>query len=133
MTLCLVQLLQQQGEVRVTELIKNHKQEVMYPKGKVTPSGISDRLLSDYPNMFGDMSAGSGHNALVRDEAHAVEFIKRHQDKLIYGSDCNDLIGRGPSCIGARTIGIIRRLVTDRKIQDKLFSGNARRIIRIPK
>ena len=71
---------------------KNHKQEGMYPKGKVTPSGISDRLLSDYPNMFGDMSAGSGHNALVRDEAHAVEFIKRHQDKLIYGSDCNDLI-----------------------------------------
>ena len=52
---------------------------------------------------------------------------------MIYGSDCNDLIGRGPSCIGARTIGIIRRLVTDRKIQDKLFSGNARRIIRIPK
>ena len=36
---------------------KNHKQEVMYPKGKVTPSGISDRLLSDYPNMFGDMSS----------------------------------------------------------------------------
>ena len=89
--------------------------------------------IRDSPNMFGDMSAGSGHNALVRDEAHAVEFIKRHQDKLIYGSDCNDLIGRGPSCIGARTIGIIRRLVPDRKIQDKLFSGNARRIIRIPK
>ena len=112
---------------------KNHKQEVMYPKGKVTPSGISDLLLSDYPNMFGDMSAGSGQNALIRDEAHAVEFIKRHQDKLIYGSDCNDLIGRGPSCIGARTIGIIRRLILDRKSQDKLFSGNARRIIRIPK
>ncbi len=26
---------------------KNHDQTVMYPKGKVTPSGISDRLLSD--------------------------------------------------------------------------------------
>ncbi|MEC9081377.1 MAG: amidohydrolase [Verrucomicrobiota bacterium] len=112
---------------------KNHVQTVMYPKGKVTPSGISDRLLLDYPNMFGDLSAGSGQNALIRDEKHAVEFIKRHQDKLIFGSDCNDIIGRGPSCIGARTIEIIRRLIPNRKIQDKLFSGNARRIIRIPK
>ena len=112
---------------------KNHVQTVMYPKGKVTPSGISDRLLLDYPNMFGDLSAGSGQNALIRDEKHAVEFIKRHQDKLIFGSDCNDIIGRGPSCIGARTIEIIRRLIPNRKTQDKLFSGNARRIIRIPK
>ena len=112
---------------------KNHDQTVMYPKGNVTPSGISDRLLSDYPNMFGDMSAGSGQNALIRDEAHAVKFIKRHQDKLIFGSDCNDIIGRGPSCIGARTIGIIRRLIPDTKIQDKLLSGNIRRIVRIPK
>ena len=112
---------------------KNHDQTVMYPKGNVTPSGISDRLLSDYPNIFGDMSAGSGQNALIRDEAHAVKFIKRHQDKLIFGSDCNDIIGRGPSCIGARTIGIIRRLIPDTKIQDKLLSGNIRRIVRIPK
>jgi predicted TIM-barrel fold metal-dependent hydrolase len=112
---------------------KNHQQKVMYPKGKVTPSGISDRLLRDYPNMYGDLSANSGQNALIRDEEHAIEFIKRNQDKLIYGSDCNDIIGRGPSCIGARTIEIIRRLISDRSIQDKIFSKNARRIIRFPK
>ena len=112
---------------------KNHQQTVMYPKGKVMPSGISDRLLQDYPNMYGDLSANSGQNALIRDEVHAVDFIKRNQDKLIYGSDCNDLIGRGPSCIGARTIQIIRRLISDRTIQDKVFSKNARRIIRFPK
>jgi hypothetical protein len=29
----------------------------------VTPGGITDRLLGDYPNMFGDCSAGSGLNA----------------------------------------------------------------------
>ena len=28
---------------------KNCRQEVMYPKGPVTPGGITDRLLSDYP------------------------------------------------------------------------------------
>jgi predicted TIM-barrel fold metal-dependent hydrolase len=112
---------------------KKHDQTVMYPKGSVTPGGISDRLMGDYPNMFGDLSAGSGLNALIRDEAHTVKFIHRHREKLIYGSDCNDIIGRGPSCSGSRAIGTIRRLIPDTKIQNKLFSGNIRRIVRIPK
>ena len=112
---------------------KKHDQTVMYPKGAVTPGGISDRLMGDYPNMFGDLSAGSGLNALIRDEAHTVKFIHRHREKLIYGSDCNDIIGRGPSCSGSRAIGTIRRLIPDTKIQNKLFSGNIRRIVRIPK
>ncbi len=34
---------------------KNHVQTVMYPKGPVTPGGITDRLLSDYPNVYGDL------------------------------------------------------------------------------
>ena len=69
---------------------KNHKnQKDMYPKGKVTPGGWTDRYLADYPNMYADMSAGSGLNALIRDEEHARGFIERHQDKLLYGSDCH--------------------------------------------
>jgi len=39
---------------------RNHDQKVMYPKGRVTPGGITDRLLSDYKNVFADSSAGSG-------------------------------------------------------------------------
>src|SRR5687767_11047839 len=50
---------------------KNHKQELLYPKTPVTPGGMTDRLLSDYANMFGDTSAGSGLNAFTRDEDHA--------------------------------------------------------------
>src|SRR5689334_10478143 len=74
---------------------KNHDQTVMYPKTKVTPGGITDRLLSDYPNMYGDLSAGSGLNSLLRDEEQARGFIERHQDKLLYGSDCDDRVGQG--------------------------------------
>jgi len=48
---------------------KNHSdQSVLYPKGKVTPGGLTDRYLSDYPNMYGDLSAGSGLNAFTRDD-----------------------------------------------------------------
>ena len=110
---------------------KNHDQSVMYPKTKVTPGGITDRLLSDYHNMYGDLSAGSGLNALQRDEDHAREFLKRHQDKLMYGSDCDDRMGEGPKCSGSQQIANIRRLVTDAKIRRKIFSGNAARLIKI--
>src|SRR4030095_15765689 len=35
-------------------------QKVLYPKGPVTPGGLTDRYLTEYPNFFGDLSAGSG-------------------------------------------------------------------------
>ncbi len=111
---------------------KNHQdQAVLYPKGKVTPGGLTDRYLSDYPNMYGDLSAGSGLNALTRDEDHAREFIQRHQDKLLYGSDCNDLVGQGAKCSGAQMIAAIRRLSPTKDIQRKLLYQNAKRVFRI--
>ena len=103
----------------------------MYPKGKVTPGGITDRYLSDYPNMFADISAGSGLNAIVRDEAHAVAFMDRHQDKILFGSDCNDVAGRGPSCQGWLTIHHIRRLAPARSIERKLLYANAKRLFKL--
>ena len=110
---------------------RDHDQQVMYPKNKVTAGGWSDRWLSDYPNMFGDLSAGSGLNALQRDEDHAREFLKRHQDKLLYGSDCNDRVGKGEKCSGSQQIATIRRLVSDPNILRKIFSQNARRVLRL--
>ncbi len=103
----------------------------LYPKGKVTPGGITDRYLSDYPNMYGDLSAGSGLNALKRDEDHARDFLQRHQDKLIYGSDCNDLLGTIPGCQGADTIATLRRLAPSNKIERKVLYENAKNIFKI--
>jgi predicted TIM-barrel fold metal-dependent hydrolase len=104
---------------------------VHYPSGKVTAGGLTDRLLSDYPNMYGDLSAGSGLNALLRDEDHARGFLERHQDKLLFGSDCNDRLGRGPKCQGAQTIATIRRLASRKAIERKLLFENAKRLLKI--
>jgi predicted TIM-barrel fold metal-dependent hydrolase len=110
---------------------KNHKdQAVLYPKGKVTPGGITDRYLSDYANMYGDLSAGSGLNALTRDEDHSRDFLQRHQDKLLYGSDCNDWVGKGSACQGAQTIATLRRLAPSKEIERKLLYRNARKMFR---
>jgi predicted TIM-barrel fold metal-dependent hydrolase len=109
----------------------NVDQSVMYPKGPVAPGGLTDRYLSDYPNMFGDLSAGSGLNALTRDEDFARDFITRHQDKLIYGSDCSDRVGSGAACQGSQTIAAIRRLAPSKAVERKLLYGNAKKLFRL--
>jgi predicted TIM-barrel fold metal-dependent hydrolase len=107
------------------------RQRVMYPRGKVTPGGWTDRYLRDYPNMFGDLSAGSGLNSFTRDEDHARGFIERHQDKLLYGSDCSDRVGFGPQCTGASMISAIRRLSPDKAVERKLLFGNANSLFKL--
>ena len=111
---------------------KNHTdQKVLYPKTKVTPGGITDRLLRDYPNMYGDLSAGSGLLSMTRDEDQSRQFLARHQDKLLYGSDCDDSEGHGEKCQGSQTIAEIRKLAPDKKVERKLLYDNAKRLFKI--
>jgi predicted TIM-barrel fold metal-dependent hydrolase len=110
---------------------KEHNQAEMYPKSKVAPGGITDRLLSDYANMWGDMSAGSGLNSMLRDEDQAREFLKRHQDKLLFGSDCSDRQAGTESCLGTQIIASIRRLAPDKAAERKILYGNASKLMKI--
>ena len=102
----------------------------MYPKGKVTPGGLTERYLSDYPNMWADISAGSGLNSMLRDEAHARWFLNHFQDKVLFGSDCNDVVGRGPTCQGWLTIHTIKRLA-GKPAQRKILHDNAQGLFRL--
>lgn len=108
---------------------KAHKQTEMYPKGKVTPGGITDDLLTHFPNMYGDLSAGSGLNAMLRDEEHATAFLARHQNKLMFGSDCNDHAPNTDACSGSKQLKTIRRLSPNAKITHKILYANAARVI----
>jgi predicted TIM-barrel fold metal-dependent hydrolase len=103
----------------------------LYPKTPVATGGLTDQYLSDYANFYADMSAGSGLNALTRDPDRAKAFILRHQDKLIYGSDCNDLPGKPPICQGALTITAIKRLSPSKQIARKLLHDNAAKLFRL--
>lgn len=106
-------------------------QKVLYPKGPVKAGGLTDRYLADYPNFFGDLSAGSGLNAFLRDEDHARGFIDRHQDKLLYGSDCNDSVGEGEKCSGAQMIAAVRRLSPSKAVERKLLYENAKVLLKL--
>jgi predicted TIM-barrel fold metal-dependent hydrolase len=112
---------------------KNYQDDAknLYPTGKITPGGWTERYLSDYPNFFADLSADSGHNALTRDPDFTRSFLVRHQNKLIFGSDCSDKSGHDTTCTGWMTIRSLRELAANRKIERKLLHENARRVYRL--
>ena len=58
-----------------------------YPRTPVIEGGAVPRLLLAYPNLYGDLSAGSGLFALQRDPEHAWRFIEEFQDQLMLGLD----------------------------------------------
>ncbi|MBN2309680.1 MAG: amidohydrolase family protein [Candidatus Hydrogenedentes bacterium] len=58
-----------------------------YPPYPVATEGVVPRLMRRYPNLYGDLSAGSGCNALSRDPEYAVRFLDEFQDRLLFGTD----------------------------------------------
>jgi predicted TIM-barrel fold metal-dependent hydrolase len=60
-----------------------------YPKipTPVTPGGALDRLLKQYPNLYCDLSEPGGYSAIARDRAFGRQFILRHANRLLFGTD----------------------------------------------
>jgi predicted TIM-barrel fold metal-dependent hydrolase len=58
-----------------------------YPDGPVVQGGRVVELMRNYPNLLGDLSAGSGLNALKRDREFGISFLNEFQDKLYFGHD----------------------------------------------
>lgn len=66
-------------------------QETMgqYHKGKVTPGRIWE-LMKNYPNLFCDLSAGSGQSAITRDYEFGCRFLNEFSDRIYFGTDICD-------------------------------------------
>ena len=58
-----------------------------WPTGPVTPGGRVVELMRKYPNLCGDLSAGSGYGAVSRDPEFGYAFLEEFQDRLFYGTD----------------------------------------------
>ncbi|MDQ6701103.1 MAG: amidohydrolase family protein [Acidobacteriota bacterium] len=95
--------------------------KIDYPKGAIKPGGLTDKMLADYPNVYGDLSANSGRNALARDPEFAAGFIVRHRAKLIFGSDCGCRDGHGTAqpqaplngkCTARETLTLLKQMAT---------------------
>ncbi|MDD3726662.1 MAG: amidohydrolase family protein [Candidatus Ratteibacteria bacterium] len=58
-----------------------------YPKGEIKAPGRLQKLLKKYPNLYGDLSAGSGFNAITRDITYGYKFLREFHTKLLFGTD----------------------------------------------
>ena len=92
-----------------------------YPKGKVI-EGAVPKLMRRFPNLYGDLSAGSGCNALMRDEEYAVQFLTEFQDRLCFGMD----VCQEPSDVNARLVYFLLKLRDEKKISEEIFQKVAR-------
>jgi predicted TIM-barrel fold metal-dependent hydrolase len=117
-----------------------------YPAGPIRKGGLTDRWLSDFPNLYADMSANSGNNALSRDTEFSPEFITRHQSKLIFGSDCSCSDGHGAGisqgnnpeasrlsgkCVARETLSVLQRL-TSPGIFRRITFDNGVKLFKVP-
>ncbi len=66
-----------------SEKSKNHP----YQTGEIDQEGLVCHLLRNYPNLYADISAPSGYNALDRDHAFARRFLTEFDHKLLFGTD----------------------------------------------
>jgi predicted TIM-barrel fold metal-dependent hydrolase len=95
-----------------------------YPDKPVASGGAIDRLMDKYPNIYGDLSAGSGSNALSRDLAFAKAFVTRRQDRLMFGTDY-----LAPAQPVPQFDLFNKTLDLPADVQAKVFRDNARRVI----
>jgi uncharacterized protein len=126
-------------------LSADYANESAYPSGKIKRGGITGKLLGDYPNLFADLSANSGNNALSRDPEFTEGFLKRHEDKLIFGSDCSCTDGKGGGiaqagnpaasrlagkCVARATLTLLRNALAPAAFR-KVTWGNAHRVYKL--
>lgn len=90
-----------------------------YPTGKVVPGGKMITMLRENPNLYCDISAGSGHNALSRDPEFAKEFLLEFQDRVLYARDYFDNIHQE----FLNSIGLPEDVLA------KIYSGNALKLV----
>jgi predicted TIM-barrel fold metal-dependent hydrolase len=111
----------------------DYAEDTSYPKGPIKPGGVTDKFLGDYANLYADMSANSGNNFLTRDPEFAARFLERHQNKLMFGSDCPCPDGRGGTsgrCVARATLTALKKLASP-GVFGKIVWENGTRLLKM--
>jgi len=97
-----------------------------YPKGKIAPGGAIDRLMKKYSNLYSDVSADSGADALSRDPVFAREFLIRWADRTLFGTD---FLSPGQAVRQFDLLG--KQLGLPADVKAKIFRQNTLRLLKI--
>ena len=99
----------------------------------MTPGGAVPRLMRRYGNLWADTSAGSGYNALTRDEHFGLDFLEEFHQRLLFGID---------SCLASDVerlppiVSYFRRLREEKLLPEPVLESicwrNATRLLDLP-
>lgn len=104
-----------------------NKEKAGYPTGPIVKEGSLSRLFRTYHNLYADLSARSGFNAITRDKAYGISFLNEFQDRLMFGTDVifADREGQAPHLEylqgQAPHLKYLQRLLTERQISQGVF------------
>ena len=90
-----------------------------YPRGPIVGTGKLYRLFDEYPNLMADLSAGSGLYALDRNPAHALKFVNRYADRLLFARDYYE---QDLHCF-------LQTLELAKEVREKIYFQNAERLL----
>lgn len=110
-------------------VLKDPSDRLSYPKYPLIAEGRVVQLMREYSNLWLDLSATSGANALTRDPAYTGQFLTEFSDRTLFGTDL---------CYADQTIRqpeILRGQLANGGIQKETFEKiaykNAYRLLRI--
>ena len=104
-----------------------------YPDEPVLPGGRIETLFKKYPNLYADLSAGSGYNAIHRDPEFGLSFLKRWKYRLMFATDT---LHTRPSTFGSIVgtppmVDYIRSAGLSEHAYERITQKNAEKVFRI--
>ena len=96
---------------------------------RVVPGGRVPELFEKYPNLYGDLSANSGGQAIMRDPEFGLAFLEKYADRLFFATDMVNTDMVFP--LGAWLDEQLESGNLSREAYEKICFGNARRVFGI--
>ena len=96
-----------------------------YPKGVVTSGGVIDALMDRFTNLYADLSANSGANAISRDLEFGINFLIRRADRILFGTDTVRPEQKYPH------FELFGQMDLPEEVQSKIFRDNARKLLKL--
>ena len=79
--------------------------------------------MKNHPNLYADLSASSGHNAISRDLEFGHQFLIRRADQLLFG---NNYLAKNYQ---ATQFELYEQSELPDTVQTKIFRENARKLL----
>jgi uncharacterized protein len=100
-----------------------------YPTGDIVEKGRLWTMFSENKNIYGDISAGSAHNALSRSPKTGYEFLEKFNEQILFGTDRFTSINEAvPEIIGFIKDGLAQKHLSPNAYEN-IMHRNAERIL----